>query len=64
LRDLIKGKYPQLSFILVVVKFAEEFEEPWHIEHIRNFSIHHTDVENWGEMFKEVALEFDVIKMN
>lgn len=58
LRDLIRSKYPRLKFILMVVKFSEEFQEPWGIESIKNFSIIDYDYEKWGQAFKEVSSEF------
>jgi hypothetical protein len=61
LRDLIRNKYPNLKFVLVVVKFDPEFVEPWDIEHIKNFSIEHNDCENWVKIFKQVALEFNEV---
>jgi hypothetical protein len=61
LRDLILAKYPQLPFILMVVSYSKEFEKPWNLEHIRNYSVPYNDVEGWRKIFLQVALEFDSV---
>lgn len=53
LRDLIKSKYPNLSFILMVIKECPEFESPWREENIRNFSFPFNDGEAWKRTLAE-----------
>lgn len=60
LRDLIRSKYPGLHFILMVVKPDVEFQSPWNLEGVRNFSIKHFDIPKWDEAFKQVASELDL----
>lgn len=59
LKDLIRSKYPNLTFVLMVVEPSEDFEEPWGLENISNFSIIYNDSDKWRAAFKEVALKFD-----
>jgi hypothetical protein len=53
LRDLIRSKYPNLQFTLMVVKNSEEFRSPWGLENIRNLSIETSDLKAWEKAFEE-----------
>lgn len=56
LRDLIKLKYPKLSFILMVVNDCEEFQCPWGEENIKNFSFAFNDLEAWRAALLDASI--------
>lgn len=60
LRDLIRFKYPKLVFVLMVVKFSDEFLEPWNLENIENFSMEHWDISSWKKAFQQVNFKYEL----
>lgn len=59
LRDLFRKKYPSLDFVLIVVRNDLTFQEPWHIDGIRNFYIQQWhDPVGWRNMLRQVGPEF------
>jgi len=62
LKNLIKKKFPHLSFILMVVEPAQSFENPWNIPNIRNFSINYFEIKKWGLALNQVGSEFKRLK--
>jgi hypothetical protein len=60
LKELLKNKWPALNFVLVAISNKVDFQEPWHIDHIKNFSTSywHNPIE-WAKIFKQVGPEFD-----
>ena len=59
LRNLIKKKYPNLTFILVVVKPCDQFKKMWNEPHIRNYSLIDSDSANWKKIFQQVTAELE-----
>ncbi|MGC2310359.1 MAG: DUF1796 family putative cysteine peptidase [Candidatus Babeliaceae bacterium] len=61
LRDLLRRKYPNLDFILVIVGNSESLKYDWNIPHIRNFYLDDTiiwnDPQQWKNIFKTLELE-------
>ena len=59
LRDFFIKKYPNLDFVLVVLRGDIAFQEPWNIDKIRNFYFpQYNDFKLFGKILKQVDPAF------
>jgi len=61
LNQLIKKKFPELKYTLVVANNTEEFKKSWGIKNIKNFFLHNVEdpeeIKEWDKVFKALKVK-------
>lgn len=56
LRDLLKIKYPFLSFELIILGQSKEIDKQWNLNHIKNCYLNENEPAEWTRLFQSLNL--------